>query len=198
MNICIYGAGAIGSLFGALLSKENNVSIIARKDHVHEITKNGLIISGKTTFHQKLSAYESIQDLKEKPDLLFLTVKSYDTKEAVQIIHQYLSKNTSILSFQNGLTNVDCLLKYFDKNQIIIGITSHGAIFHQPGTITHTGIGNTKIGELNGSITKRVIQISDILDHAQIKNEISSEIQKEIWIKGIINSSINPVTAIFQ
>ena len=54
------------------------------------------------------------------------------------------------------------------------------------------------IFELKWKITNRIIEISDILSNARINNEISSEIKKEIWIKAIINSSINPITAIFQ
>ena len=40
MNIVIFGAGAIGSLFGGILAKNNNVVLIGRKNHVEKIKKN--------------------------------------------------------------------------------------------------------------------------------------------------------------
>jgi len=42
MKIIILGAGAIGSLFGALLSKKNNVTLIGRSLHIDFIKKKGL------------------------------------------------------------------------------------------------------------------------------------------------------------
>ena len=44
MNIVVFGAGAIGSLLGGLLSKNNNVVLIGRKQHVDKINKDGLKI----------------------------------------------------------------------------------------------------------------------------------------------------------
>jgi len=42
MNIIIFGAGAIGSLFGGILAKNNNVVLIGRKNHVEQIRKKVL------------------------------------------------------------------------------------------------------------------------------------------------------------
>ena len=50
MNILIFGSGAIGSLFGALLSENNNVTLYGRKAHIEVIKKKGLNIKGKTIF----------------------------------------------------------------------------------------------------------------------------------------------------
>ncbi len=45
MNIVIFGAGAIGSLFGGILAKNNNVYLIGRKNHVKQIRKKGLRVA---------------------------------------------------------------------------------------------------------------------------------------------------------
>jgi len=46
MNIIILGAGAIGSLYGAKLSRLNNVTLVAKKNHSDKINKNVLKITG--------------------------------------------------------------------------------------------------------------------------------------------------------
>ncbi|MBI2652840.1 2-dehydropantoate 2-reductase, partial [Candidatus Woesearchaeota archaeon] len=46
MNIIALGAGAIGSLYGAKLSRFNDVLLVGNKQHVDSINKNGLKISG--------------------------------------------------------------------------------------------------------------------------------------------------------
>jgi 2-dehydropantoate 2-reductase len=135
MNILIFGAGAIGSLIGANLSKNNNVILIGRKSHISSIKKNKLIIKGKTNLKVKINAKETVDDLKFKPDILILTVKSYDTEHAILQVKNIISENTIVLSLQNGLDNIDKIRKYISFEKIIVGVTTHGAFFSKPGII---------------------------------------------------------------
>lgn len=198
MNIVIVGAGAIGSLFGGLLSKRNNVILIGRTPHVRVIKKNGLKITGKTKLNIKISAEDSIKKINFFPELLILTVKSFDTENAIKEAKPLISKDTVVLSLQNGLDNVDKIKKYVDYKKVIAGVTTHGALFSKPGLIKHTGKGLTILGELNGNKTSRIDKIVKIFNQAGIETVASKNITKEIWIKAIINSSINPLSAIFH
>ncbi|MCK5030993.1 MAG: ketopantoate reductase family protein, partial [Thermoplasmatales archaeon] len=121
MNIVILGAGAIGSLFGALLSKHHNVLLLGKKPHVSAIQSNGLRIQGKTMFHEKISATDTVNDVSFDVDLLLLTVKSYDTIKAIKQAKPIISKNTIVLTFQNGLDNIEKLQSVISKNQILAG-----------------------------------------------------------------------------
>ena len=198
MNIVIVGAGAIGSLFGGFLSKRNNVLLIGRTPHVQAIKKNGLKITGKTKLNIKISAEDSIKKTKFFPELLILTVKSFDTENAIKEAKPLISKDTLVLSLQNGLDNIDKIKKYVDTQKVIAGVTTHGALFSKPGYIKHTGRGSTILGELNGDKTSRIDKIVKIFNQAGIETVASKNIIKEIWIKAIINSSINPLSAIFH
>jgi 2-dehydropantoate 2-reductase len=198
MNIFIIGAGAIGSLIGAYLSKSNNVTLIGRKEHVDYINKFGLSIKGKTNLKLYIPSYIDYKDINNTPKLIIITVKSYDTDETIKDIKPLIQKNTILMSFQNGLGNVEIIEKYIERKNILVGITSHGAFFKRPGLINHTGFGWTKIGELNGMSTKRLKEIVDIFNDAGIKTTLNKNIIKETWIKAIINSSINPLTSIFN
>lgn len=198
MNILIYGAGAIGSLFGALLSKHNVVNFIGRKAHVEYVNKYGLHIEGKTILHEKPSFFKNINEISEIPDLVIITVKSFDTEDATRVLSRFISSDTLVLSFQNGLNNIDAIARFISEKQIIAGITSHGAIFTKPGHIRHTGIGKTRVGELSGKTTPRIKQVADMFCTAGVDTLISPNIQEDIWKKAIVNASINPLTAIFQ
>ncbi|MFH1013752.1 MAG: 2-dehydropantoate 2-reductase N-terminal domain-containing protein, partial [Thermoplasmatota archaeon] len=107
MNIVIVGAGAIGSLFGALLSKHNTVLLIGRKSHVDKIRSTGLQINGKTMFHGRIPTGYTVEDIHFDPDVLILSVKSFDTLDAMKKVQSCISKNTVILTFQNGLDNIE-------------------------------------------------------------------------------------------
>jgi 2-dehydropantoate 2-reductase len=198
MNIVILGAGAIGSLFGGLLSKKNNVTLVGRKPHVQAISKNGLKITGKTQLNVRISAEESISKIGFAPDLLILTVKSYDTENAIKEAKSIIGANTVILSLQNGLDNIDTMEKVVSRKKIIAGVTMYGAFFSKPGFVKHTGKGETILGELNGEKTERIKHITDLFNKAGIETKISTNTVREIWIKAIVNSSINPLTTFFQ
>jgi len=198
MNIVIFGAGAIGSLFGALLSKSNNVLLIGRKPHVTTIQKKGLIIEGKTHLDVKILAESSVDNVSFSSDLLILTVKSYDTEAAILQARKIISDNTIVLSLQNGLDNIDKISKHLSSKRIIAGVTTHGAFFSKPGVIKHTGKGMTILGGLNGKKTNVIDSIVKLFNQTGIDTTESKNILKEIWSKAIINSSINPLTAIFQ
>jgi len=197
MNIVIFGAGAIGSLFGAMLSKKNNVILVGRKNHVKIINQKGLKIYGKTNLKVKIKAVESAEKVSFTPDILILTVKSYDTENAIKQALDIIDNKTVVLSLQNGLDNIDVLKKYLDREKVLAGVTTHGAFFKKPGVIQHTGFGDTIIGSLNGK-TSQVTSIIDMFNISNIKTDIGLDIMRDIWVKAIVNSSINPLTTIFE
>jgi len=194
MNIVILGAGAIGSLFGALLSKKNNVVLVGRSSHIKAIRKKGLDIKGKTQLNVKIPSEDSINKVTFLPDILILTVKSYDTNSAISQAKSIIHDDTAVLSLQNGLGNINKIEKVVDRRQIIAGVTTYGAFFPRSGVVKHTGKGQTTLGELNGQKTKRIESIVDTFNEAGIETTASTDILREIWIKTIVNSSINPLT----
>ncbi len=197
MNIVIFGAGAIGSLFGGILSKNNNVVLIGRKNHVEKVKKNGLKIKGKTNANVKVLAFEKVQDVLFSPDLIIICVKSYDTEKAVNEIKKILCKNTYVMSLQNGLDNIEKIEKIVDKNKLFVCITTHGSVFSKPGVIIHTGIGKTKIGAVVKNLSVENMFV-DLFNKSGINTVVSDDIMYDIWAKGVVNSSINPLTCFFK
>ena len=195
MNVVVFGAGAIGSLFGALLAKQNNVILIGRSAHMTQIKQDGLLIEGKTQLTLSIPALESTHDISFSPDLILLTVKSYDTENACYQIQPLLHDQTIVLSLQNGLDNVEKITHHLGKQHILAGVTTHGVFFTKPGRITHTGKGKTILGELDGQTSERLKTVVSLFNQAGIDTEMSTDITIEIWKKAIVNSSINPLTA---
>jgi len=198
MKIVVLGAGAIGSLFGGLLSKKNDVILVGRKPHVQTIKKNDLKITGKTNLKVSINALDSISKIDFSPDLLILTVKSYDTETAINEAKSIIGNKTIVLSLQNGLDNIEKICKTVDERNVVASITMHGVFFSKPGVIKHTGASETILGELNGKQTERIKQINNLFNNSGVETKISTDIFREIWIKAIINSSINPLTTFFQ
>ena len=198
MKIVVIGAGAIGSFFGAMLSKKHDVVLVGRKPHVDVIKKHDLKISGKTDLNVKILATESVSKVFSPVDLLILAVKSYDTETAIKSAKSLIDRNTVVMSLQNGIDNVEKIQKIVKFDKILVCITTHGVVFSKPGVVEHTGIGKTVIGCLNNKKTQFIDDLISCFNECGIKATFSSDINKEIWTKAIVNSSINPVTALFK
>lgn len=192
MKFLVFGAGALGSFIGGMLSKKHEVALIGRKGHISTIEEKGLRISGKTKMVAR------IKKKMKNPDSLILTVKSYDTGKAIMDALPFIGEETSVLSLQNGIGNEEEIGKIIGMEKVIGGITSHGITYIKPGHVRHAGEGETIIGEMDGTITNRIKSIARAFSDCGIITGISENIEEEIWSKAIVNSGINPLTAIVK
>ncbi len=198
MKTVIIGSGAMGSLFGGLLALcGEEVWLFARRsEYVHAIEKNGLIIEEKGSVRNiNINITTDVASI-GWADLVILFVKTYQTEKAIKDSLPLQGEKTIYLTLQNGLGNEEIISKYIDQKNILLGITGHGATLIKPGHIRHAGWGKTFIGELDGKITSRANQISNMFRKAGIETEVSTNIHNLIWEKLLINVGINALTAL--
>jgi len=212
MKIAILGAGAVGSLFGAYLSRFCDVLLVGRREHVEAVNAAGLQISGATDRVFEVRAAETVARLSapkahaaekipdEKFDLVVITTKAYDTEKAALSVPPNLRSKALFLSLQNGLTNYEALRKHVPEKNVLLGITAQGATFLEPGCIEHAGAGETVIGAPNKAAAQAhendVALINELFNDAGLPCRISENIAQDVWAKAAINSAINAVTAI--
>ena len=202
MRILVFGAGAMGSLIGGLLAKQNNVTFIGRHAHMNAIRNDGLQITGKTELHlspKSILAYEDIEPLKKgcgPPEMVLVTVKSYDTSGIIPDLKQIVGPETVLCSLQNGLDNEELLRAAFPKNVVIGSTICHGVTHEKPGLVYHAGYGDTVVGSFEPENAKIARKIGQMLSEAGIETQVTNNIFAELWIKVAINASINPITAI--
>ena len=193
------GAGAIGSLFGIRLHGSGHQVLLIHHRHqvVNSVRRTGLTLvekSGKILRYRiRVKQFLSRSD---NPDLVLVTVKAYDTESAANYLSRVLSDKAIILSLQNGLGNVEALSKQLPRHHIIAGTTAEAALLIRPGYLKHTGSGVTWIGEFRRKSSKLSNLIKRIFDGAGFQTEVSPNIERVIWSKTIVNSAINPVSAL--
>jgi 2-dehydropantoate 2-reductase len=191
VRILVFGAGALGSFVGGLLSKKNDVILIGRKRHVEAIQENGLVIRGKTDTVVRPQAKEQL-DGNEAPEWVMVATKSYDTEDAMRALNAF-HEDAVFLSLQNGLGNEEVISRY--ARRVVGGVTSHGITMDRPGRIIHAGIGRTVLGDYQGA-EGRAAEMVEALTEAGIETEKTDDIRTEIWKKVIVNAGINPLSAI--
>jgi 2-dehydropantoate 2-reductase len=205
MKIAIIGAGAMGCLFGAMLSvKDNEVWLMdIDEDQIKAINSKGLIIEEKEANNglKKNVIYKNLKATSNPKevgfaDLAIIFVKSINTAKAIVSNKEIFNESTYILSLQNGLGNVDAILNSAGNSKVIAGTTSHGATMLEKGHILHAGIGKTVIGELDGKTSTGLEKVLQVLKDADIDTGISENIQGVIWDKLLVNIGINAITGI--
>ncbi len=198
MKTVIMGAGAMGSLFGGLLtlSGEDVWLVDIQKDHIQALIERGLAMEegGKTETIPVHATKEAASI--GRADLILFFVKAYHTESAVSDALVLEKEDTVFLTLQNGLGNEEAVCRRVDPSKVIVGVTNHGATFLGPGHIRHAGWGKTYIGELDGKVTPRVTQIAQLFTKAGIETEVSSNIEALVWNKLFINVGINAVAAL--
>ncbi|MGP3667417.1 MAG: ketopantoate reductase family protein [Candidatus Bathyarchaeota archaeon] len=196
MKILVMGAGSIGSLFAGLLASngENDVTIVAREEHVKAIKSYGLKMEGLVEKVVKsIRAETSIQPLiKEAWDLILLTVKAYDVSEASKQVCPLIRKKTMVLCLQNGIGVEDEVLKMIGEANIIRGVTFCGAFLEKPGVVVSTGFGKTFLGGLSRKSHDGVAGVAKNLKDSGFQVEISDNIGSVVWTKTLVNAGINP------
>ncbi|MCW3976447.1 MAG: 2-dehydropantoate 2-reductase [Candidatus Bathyarchaeota archaeon] len=191
-KIFILGAGAIGSAFGALLSRRNDVTLIGRKDHVDVINKSGLTLLGDAKGKFFIEAEAAIREI-PSDSLILLNTKAYDTVSAVTGIRSILRNDTVILVLPNGLGIKDIAQKVVeDRAEVVRGLVTSAAEFFELGKISFWQ------GETVLESTQTSERIARVLSESGLKTVISNEMQEEIWKKLIVNCVLNPLTTILQ
>lgn len=199
-KIALMGAGAIGSVIGGMLARQgHSVTLVGRQPHMDAIASGGLHISGifgEYTVHSMRAVTEPPD---EPQDIVFLTVKSFDTAEAARAALPMLGNDTFVVSIQNGLGNVEALAGIFGREKVLGGMAIFGASMQEPGRVVATVIASeTLVGELDGSVTLRARNTAEMLDMAGIPSRTSEHIMRDIWHKALYNIALNPLSAILE
>jgi 2-dehydropantoate 2-reductase len=202
MKVAIIGAGAMGSLYGAMLSAAEGVDvrlIDIRREHVDAINKDGLIVedaaSGAETRYAGLSAATDARTVGEA-DLAVVFVKSMHTGAAIRENGAVFGAETTALTLQNGLGNIEEIAAVVGEERVLAGTTSFGATMLGPGRIRYAGKGKTVIGALASASAERARRVTALFARAGMEAEISDDAVGLIWDKLLVNVGINALTAI--
>jgi len=137
-NIAIMGAGAIGSVIGGMLAEQgHNVTLVGRDPHMEVVSGDGLHITGIWGEHR---AYpEAVTSPPHKHmDIVFITVKSFDTAEAARQAMCMVGPGTAVISMQNGLGNIETAAVIAGKERTMGAMAIFGAILGRPGSMDLT------------------------------------------------------------
>jgi 2-dehydropantoate 2-reductase len=188
MNIAIIGTGGVGGYFGAKLAKAGfNVTFLARGKHLEAIQSNGLTVKSILGDFRvdKVRAVSSIPEI-EMVDLAIVCVKAWQIKEIRTELKSILHNDSIVIPLQNGVLAFQELGEVIDSKNIVSGLCRIISKIEMPGVINHLGVTPTIVfGERNGQLTGRIERLKEVFDKAEIKSQLSTDIEAEVWKKFI-------------
>jgi len=201
MKIAVLGAGAMGSAFGGQLAKAGHaVTLIdVSREVVEAVNQRGLLIEDKAGEREciKLSASTNPAEV-GLVDLVLVFVKCYHTSAAVSSVMPILGPDTVVISLQNGWGNGPKIAGIVGAERLVVGVSYHSATVRGPGHVLHAGKGMTFMGELDGRMTPRLMEISKTFCDAGIECTATPHVLQEIWSKLALNAATLPTQSIIR
>jgi 2-dehydropantoate 2-reductase len=207
--ILIAGAGAIGSIIGAMLRRAGHeVTLLGRKHHLDAIARGGLRISGILgDCHADRFVLESDPSQLAGPfDLILLVVKAYDTASMADRIRHLLAPDGLIVSMQNGVGNLDVLIECFGGSRVIgarvmLGAeirapgSAHATVFGEPLALGPSALSNR---EHCATLFERAREVASMITAAGVPSEAFADIAPFLWMKLFYNAALNPLGALLR
>lgn len=145
MHIAILGAGSIGCFVGGAWQAAGlRVHFVGRKTIANDIAEHGLKLTDQDGWEVKLPP--AIVDFAVDPsaltnaDLIAVTVKSGATEEAARQILTHAKPGTTVLSLQNGISNIDTLRRVLGEDfPVVRGMVPYNVAYLGRGKF-HKGV----------------------------------------------------------
>lgn len=181
-SVVVLGAGALGSLYGAWMSRAGfDVTLVARALHAKAIEAEGLQVDSSDARDLVPIRAVSNPGLVGDVDLLVLACKSFDTKE---ILDTWSGNPTFAFSIQNGVGQSAELVNRYGGGAVG-AVSMVGATMALPGEIQHTFGGATYLGDLPTSTSGSSKVIGEALSSG-LDVVVTPDIRSMQWSKAVL------------
>ena len=219
MKFCIVGAGAIGGFVGAKLAAAGeDVTFIARWKNLDAIRARGMTVKyadGTMLEANTVKATDSFAAVGHV-DCVILALKSHQVESIVNQLAPLYGPKTTVITMQHGIpfwyfanhggalantrvATVDprgVCLEGIPVERIIGCVVYPATELVAPGVVRHIEGERFPLGELDGSASNRVKDLSDVFAKAGLKSPVLDNIRNEIWLKLWGNLTFNPISAL--
>lgn len=198
MRIYILGAGAMGSLFGGLLSEAGQQVMLLdiNAAHIKEVSEHGLRLVTEQGDRRIQLPILRPEDTEEAPDWLIVFTKTLHTLAAMDSVRHLIGPDTRLLSLQNGLGNAEKLASFAPGERIAVGVTTVPADLVGPGHVESHGKGYIRLQGATGERNPSLDELSAALCAAGLDCCVDSNVHAAIWEKVAFNAALNSLCAV--
>jgi len=207
LKVAILGTGALGGVIAGCLADTEAELVCVSRGRTAEILQSGLtIFTPEGSVEMIPGDRYSVIDSESGPlnenmcnscDVVIIAGKADSTSALSSIAEDIVADGGFVVSIQNGLGNAGIIASRVGWRRVVGGSTTHSAWRDGEGGVHWTGRGSFLIGSMDRSDPKPIeSEFVSLLQEAGLNPVWSSEINKEIWRKLMVNVAINPICAI--
>lgn len=195
-TIAILGAGSVGCFIGGAWAIAGvPVTFVGRRRLLADISEHGLTLSDSSGWEAYVDPgeidYRSGPEALANKEIIALTVKSGDTASAACQIAEHARPGATIISFQNGISNVDVLERALGgRFRIARGMVPYNIAYLGSGRF-HKGVA----GDLYAERNEATRSLAQAVAHGPAVLKLSDDMIGLAWGKLLINLN-NAVNAL--
>jgi len=195
-KVAILGAGSVGCFIGGAWAAAGvSVTFIGRRKIASDVDEHGLTLSDYSGWKAHLRAgdvdYRCGPEALDEAQVIALTVKSGDTAAAADDIAKYATAGATVISFQNGVSNVDVLEQGLGgRFEVARGMVPYNIAYLGNGRF-HKGVA----GDLYAEQRAGVRALADVVGSSAAALKFSDDMLGLAWGKLLINLN-NAVNAL--
>ena len=198
MRAAIYGAGSLGTILGAYITKNGGkIELINRnKAHVEALQKKGAKVTGTVEFSQPVKAYTPAE-MSGTYDIIFLMTKQQQNSEVVNYIKDFLAPDGVIVTLQNGIPEIE-IGEIVGDDRVLGCTVAWGATMKEPGVCELTSAPDSltfSLGSLQSIPNAHINEVKALLE-LMGPVEIDNNFIGSRWSKLLINSAFSGMSAV--
>ena len=198
MKACIYGAGSLGTVLGAYITKNGGeIDLINRnKAHVEALNKNGAKITGTVEMTVPVKAITP-DEMTEKYDLIILLTKQLYNVEVLKGLLPFMNEDCLVCTMQNGIPELS-VAEVVGEERTLGCTVSWGATLLGPGVAELTSEPDSLsfgLGSFTGRQDERFFEVKKLLE-LMCPVEIEDNFIGVRWSKLLINSAFSGMSAV--
>ena len=198
MRTAIYGAGSLGTILGAFISKAGvPIELINRnKAHVAALKEKGAQVVGTMNFNQPVVAYTP-DEMSGTYDILFLMTKQQHNAEVVQMLKGFLAPDGVLVTFQNGLPEMQ-IAEVLGEERVLGCTVAWGATMQSPGVCELTSEPDAlsfSLGAISKQRSKHFDKVKELLEMMGTV-DVEENFLGTRWSKLLINAAFSGMSAV--
>ena len=198
MRVAIYGAGSLGTILGAFISKAGvPIELINRnKAHVEALKTKGAQVVGTMNFCQPVVAYTP-SEMSGTYDIVFLMTKQQHNPEVVTMLKDFLAPDGVLVTFQNGLPEMQ-IAEILSEERVLGCTVAWGATLQSPGVCELTSEPDAlsySLGAISAKRSKHFNQVKELLE-LMGKVDVEENFIGTRWSKLLINAAFSGMSAV--
>ncbi len=194
-SIYFLGLGALGAKYAASFYEYNPeiVSVIVNEERKNRYEKSQIFVNDKAYDFNYVTKIEE----NNYPDYIFLVVKSSNLQQAIEDMKPFVGEHTMIVSLMNGISSERVLADHFGWDRVVNAVAYMDAV-KVDNRVTFSSIGKIIFGKMDSINHNKLVDLHELMNAAEIPNQLSDDIQKAQWAKYLVNVVGNQLTFLLE